>query len=363
MKKSLGRAVLIAFFSAAVLVCGFAHSASPRESSAARSLAPMAPGASGYHLLRKFNLGGEGGWDYISLDSSTRRLFISRSSHVMVVNVDSGRQVGDIENTPGVHGIALAPDLGRGFISDGAAGTITIFDMSTLKEIGTLPAGKNPDCIIYDAGTKRVFAMNGGSHDATVVDAPSEKVVATLPLPGRPEYAVADGAGHVYVNIEDKNEQAQIDSQNLAVTTHWSIAPCDSPSGLAMDVEHRRLFAGCENVMLVVTNPDTHAVVSTQAIGAGVDANRFDPGTNFIFSSNGHDGSLTVIHEDTPDNYTVVEDVPTQVNARTMELDPKTHEVYLVTAAYTAPPPPTPDDPHPRHGVVPGSFVLLVFGM
>lgn len=363
MKKSVATMLLVGSLAIAVLYSGFARVASSRKSSASHPSAPAHPGASGYHLLRKFSLGGDGGWDYISLDSPTRRLFISRSSHVMVVNVDSGKVVGDIPNTEGVHGIALAPDLGRGFISDGAAGTITIFDMSTLKEIGTVPAGKNPDAIIYDAGTKRVFAMNGGSDNSTVVDAVSEKVVATLPLPGRPEYAVADGAGHVYVNIEDKNEQAQIDSQNLAVTTHWSIAPCDSPSGLAMDIAHRRLFAGCDNVMLVVTSPDTHKVITTQAIGAGVDANRFDPGTNFVFSSNGHDGNLTVIHEDTPDNYTVVEDVPTQVNARTMELDPKTHEVYLVTAAYTAPPPPTADNPHPRRGVVPGTFVLLVFGM
>lgn len=361
MKKSLGALLLAGSLFIAIFFSGMARSATSPKTVAAS--APMHPGASGYHLLRKFSLGGDGGWDYISLDGPTRRLFISRASHVMVVNVDTGNQVGDIPNTSGVHGIALAPDLGRGFTSNGAAGTITIFDTSTLKEIGTAEAGKNPDAIIYDAGTKRIFAMNGGSQSSTVLDAATGKVISTLPLPGRPEYAVADGAGHVYVNIEDKNMQVQIDSQNLAVTTSWSIAPCDSPSGLAMDIDHRRLFAGCDNVMLLITNPDTHTVVSTQAIGAGVDANRFDPGTNFVFSSNGHDGSLTVIHEETPDTYTVVEDVPTQVNARTMELDPKTHEVYLVTAAYTASPAPTPDNPHPHRNVVPGSFVLLVFGM
>ena len=329
---------------------------------AARTLSTPDPGASGYHVLKIYDLGGSGGWDYITLDAPSRRLFIARSSRVMVVDEDSGRLLGEVENTPGVHGVALAPDLGRGFTSNGMAGTITIFDMSTLKEIATVEAGKDPDAIVYDPATKRVFAMNGNSHDVTVLDAPSGRVLATLTLPGRPEFAVADGAGHLYVNIVDKNEQAQIDSQNLAVTSHWSIAPCEAPTGLAMDIAHHRLFATCSNVMLAVVNADTHAVVSTQAIGEGPDAARFDPDSNFIFSSNGHDGSLTVIHEDTPDNYTVVENVPTQVNLRTMALDPRTHDVYLVTAAFTPPPLPTEDDPHPARVMVPGSFVLLVVG-
>jgi DNA-binding beta-propeller fold protein YncE len=362
MKRILAVKLATLAIIGACLLVGFATHSKLATLDLGWAAAPLSPGASGYHLVRKFTLGGDGSWDYITLDPPTRRLFIARSSRVMVVNVDTGTLIGEIENTPGVHGVALAPDLGRGFISAGGEDNVMIFDMSTLTTIGTAPAGKNPDAILYDANTKRVFAMNGGTHDTTVIDGPTGKVIATLPLPGRPEFAVADGAGHVYVNIEDKNEQVQIDSQNLAVTAHWSITPCESPSGLAMDVAHRRLFAGCDNVMLVVTNPDAHTVVSTQAIGAGVDANRFDPDLRYVFSSNGHDGNLTVIQEETPDTYTVVEDVATQVNARTMELDPKTQEVFLVTAAYTPPPPPTTEDPHPRRSVVPGSFVLLVFG-
>ena len=348
-------------FALLALVCALATLAF-RPHLAARPFFSADPGASGYHVVKIYDLGGSGGWDYITLDSASRRLFIARSSRVMVVDADSGRLLGQVENTPGVHGVALAPDLGRGFASDGAADMVTIFDMSTLKEIGTVPAGKGPDAIVYDPATKRVFAMNGSSHDVTVIDAPSGRVRATLALPGRPEFAVADGAGHLYVNIVDKNEQVQIDSQNLAVTSHWSIAPCEAPTGLAMDIAHRRLFATCSNVMLAVVNADTHAVVSTQAIGKGPDGAAFDPDTNFVFSSNGHDGSLTVIHEDTPNNYTVVEDVPTQVNARTMALELRTHVVYLVTAAYTPPPAPTEEDPHPPRELVPGSFVLLVVG-
>ena len=362
MTKSLQFTLAFALSFAACASVAFGLRAHSLDISVGLAASPADPGASGYHLLRKYDLGGDGGWDYVALDSSTRRLFISRSSRVMVVNVDTGKLVGEIDDTPGVHGIALASDLNRGFTSNGAAGNITIFDMSTLKEIGTVDAGKNPDAILYDDVTKRVFAMNGGSHDATVLDAPTGKVLATITLPGRPEYAVSDHAGHVFVNIEDKNAQAEIDSQNLVVISHWSIAPCESPTGLSMDRAHRRLFAGCRNVMLAVVNADTHAVVSTQAIGGGVDATRFDPGTGYVFSSNGHDGSLTVIKEETPDNYTVVEDVPTQVNARTMTLDPTTHEIYLVSAAYTPLPPATDEDPHPERKIVPGSFVLLVFG-
>ena len=346
--------------SLAILCALFALALRP---SAASPLAlPAHPGASGYHLLRKFALGGDGGWDYLSFDQATRRLFISRSSRVLVVNVDTGDLLAEIPDTPGVHGVALAPDLNRGFTSNGAANNVTIFDLATYKTLGTADTGKGPDAIIYDSVTKRVFAMNGGSHSVTVLDAPSGRVLSTIALPGRPEFAVSDHAGHVYVNIEDKNEMAEIDSQALVLISHWSIAPCESPSGLSMDRAHRRLFAGCDNVMLAVVNADTHKVVSTQAIGAGVDATAFDSDLNYVFSSNGHDGSLTVIKEETPDNYTVVEDVPTQVNSRTMAHDPQSHEIYLVTAALGPLPPATDEDPRPRRPILPGSFVLLVFG-
>ena len=321
------------------------------------------PGPSGYHLLKKITLGGEGGWDYITFDSPTRRLFISRQTKVIVLNVDSEKVVGEIPNTEGVHGIALAPEFNRGFTSNGRANTVTIFDMKTLAVIGTVQAGTNPDAIVYDPASKRIFTMNGRSSNSTAIDAATGKVVGTIALSGKPEFAVSDGAGHVYVNIEDKSEMWQIDSQKLTATTHWPLAPCKEPSGLAMDMEHRRLFSGCDNKMVAVVDADTGKVIATPEIGDGVDANGFDPGTGFVFSSNGESGTLTVIHEDTPDKYTVVENVPTQKSARTMALDPKTHEVFLVAAQFgPRPAAPTQDNPRGRPPILPSSFVVLIYG-
>jgi YVTN family beta-propeller protein len=320
------------------------------------------PGPSGYHLLKKITLGGEGGWDYITFDSPTRRLFISRQTKVIVLDIDSEKVVGEIPNTEGVHGIALAAEFNRGFTSNGRAGTVTIFDMKTLAVIDTVQAGTNPDAIVYDPASKRVFAMNGRSSNSTAIDAATGKVVGTIALSGKPEFAVADGAGHVYVNIEDKSEMWQIDSQKLTATTHWSLAPCKEPSGLAMDLEQRRLFSGCDNKMVAVVDADTGKVIATPEIGDGVDANGFDPGTGFAFSSNGESGTLTVIHEDTPDKYKVVENVSTQKSARTMTLDPKTHEVFLVAAQFGPRPAATPETPRPRPPILPNSFVVLIYG-
>jgi YVTN family beta-propeller protein len=325
------------------------------------AVASPAPGPSGYHLLKKIPLGGEGFWDYIIFDSPTRRLFISRGTKVVVLDVDSGKTVGEIPNTDGVHGIALAPDLNRGFTSNGRAGTVTIFDLKTLQVIGSVQVGSNPDAIVYDPVSRRVFAMNGRSNTATAIDA-SGNIAATIPVDGKPEFAVADGAGHVYVNIEDKSEEQQIDSQSLKVTATWPLAPCAEPSGLAMDIANRRLFAGCGNKMMAVINADTGKVIAKPPIGEGVDANGFDPGTGYAFASNGGSGTLTVVHEDSPDKYSVVEDVPTQAHARTMALDPKTHEVFLVTADFGPAPAATPDNAHPRPTMVKDSFVVLVFG-
>ncbi len=346
----------------AVSIAAFALIVSGSGNSLSAKPANAAPGPSGYHQLKKITLGGEGGWDYITFDSPTRRLFISRQTKVIVLDVDSEKVVGEISNTEGVHGIALAPEFNRGFTSNGRANTVTIFDMKTLAVIDTVQAGTNPDAIIYDPASKRVFAMNGRSSNSTAIDAATGKVVGTIALTGKPEFAAADGAGHVYVNIEDKNEMWQIDSQKLTATTHWSLAPCKEPSGLAMDVEHRRLFAGCDNKMIAVVNADTGKVVAMPEIGDGVDANGFDPGTGFVFSSNGESGTLTVIHEDTPDKYTVVENVSTQKSARTMTLDPKTHEVFLVAAQFGPRPAATPETPRPRPPVLPNSFVVLVYG-
>jgi YVTN family beta-propeller protein len=331
-----------------------------RPVSAAPSAA-QAPGPSGYHLLKKIKLGGEGFWDYLAFDSATRRLFITRGTKVIVLDVDSEKVVGEIPDTTGVHGIALAAASGNGFTSNGQAGTISIFDLKTLQVVGHAQAGTNPDAIVYDPATKRVFAMNGRSGDITAIDAVSGSVVGTIPVGGKLEFAAADGAGHLYVNVESKSEEVQIDSKNLVVTAHWPLDPCKEPSGLAIDAKNHRLFAGCDNKMMAVIDTDSGKVIATPAIGLGVDADAFDPGTDFAFASNGA-GTLTVVHEDSPNKFTVVEDVPTQTGARTMALDPKTHEVFLVTAEFMPPPAPTTENPHPRGGMVPDSFVVLVFG-
>jgi len=323
--------------------------------------APPPPGPSGYHLVKTIKVGGDGFWDYLSFDSPTRRLFISRGTHVVVLDVDSEKIVGEIPDTPGVHGIALAPDRGNGYTSNGQAGTISIFDLKSLQVVGHAQAEMNPDCIIYDPATKRVFAMNGRSGTATVIDAVTAMVVGTIQIGGKLEFAAADGAGHVYVNVEDKSEEVELDSKNMTVLARWPLDPCKEPSGLAIDAKHRRLFAGCDNKMMAVIDADTGKVIATPPIGAGVDADAFDPETGFAFASNGQSGTLTVVHEDSPDKFSVVEDVPTQGGARTMTLDPKTHEVYLVTAQFGPPPAPTPTNPRPFPTLVPDSFVVLVF--
>jgi DNA-binding beta-propeller fold protein YncE len=280
----------------------------------------------------------------------------------MVVDADSGKSVGDIADTPGVHGIALAPELGRGFTSNGREGTVSIFDIKTLTTSSKVKVGDNPDAILYDPATKRVFTFNGRSQDSTAIDAASGKVLGTIKLDGKPEFAASDAKGEIFVNIEDKSELVAIDPSKLEVKAKWPLAPCTEPSGLSIDRKNRRLFVGCDNKMMAVVDADSGKVIATPAIGEGVDADGFDPGTGFAFASNGQSGTLTVVHEDAPDKFSVVEDVPTQRGARTMALDPKTHEVFLVTADFGPRPAATPDNPRPRPPMVPNSFVVLVFG-
>jgi DNA-binding beta-propeller fold protein YncE len=317
--------------------------------------------ASGYHLLKKISLGGEGGWDYLTFDPGSERLYIARATHVIVLDPSSGKVVGDIPDTAGVHGIALAPELGRGFTSNGRAGTVTIFDLKTLATIGQAKTGENPDAIVYDPARERVFAMNGRSGDATAIEAATGKVAGTVPLGGKPEFAVADGRGRIYANIQDKSEIVTLDSQKLALVARWPLAPCEEPTGLALDPEHRRLFAGCGNKLMAVVDADSGKVIATLPIGSGVDATAFDPGLQYAYASNG-DGTLTVVHQDSPDKFTVVENVFTQRGARTMALDPSTHQVYLATADFAATPPPAPGQPRQRPATVPNTFVVLVFG-
>ena len=322
---------------------------------------PAQAGPSGYHLIKKVPLADDGFWDYLSVDSAARRLYVSRGNRVTVVDMDSYAVTGEVKDTAGVHGAAIAPELGRGFTSNGKSNTVTIFDTASLKPLGEVKTGQGPDCIIYDPASSRAFAFDGKSKEATAIDASSGAVAGTVALAGRPEFATSDGKGRVYVNLEDKSQVAVIDSLALSVTAQWSLSPCEEPSGMAIDAAHMRLFIGCSNKMMAIVDAGTGVVISTMPIGDHVDANTFDPGTGYAFSSNG-DGTLTVVHEDSPDKFSVVDNVVTQKGARTMALDPKTHNVFLMAASYGPTPAPTAEHPHSRPPVLPGSVVLLVFG-
>jgi DNA-binding beta-propeller fold protein YncE len=312
-------------------------------------------------VLRRLPFGGEGGWDYLTVDDAARRLYVSRGTHVMVVDLDAGKLAGDIPDTPGVHGVAVAPELGRGFTSNGRADSATIFDLKTLRPLGQVKTGANPDAILYDPASHRVFTFNGRGKDATVFEAATGAVVATLPLGGKPEFAAADGAGRVYVNVEDTAEVVEIDSRAPAVARRFPLKGCEEPTGLALDVAKRRVFSVCHNRVMTVLDAAAGAVIASVPIGEGVDGAGFDPATGLAFSSNGG-GSLTVVRESSPGKFEVAATVPTERGARTMALDPRTHEVYLPTASFGPPPPPTAESPRPRPAMVKDSFAILVIG-
>lgn len=325
---------------------------------AAPSPASAQAAAPGYHVIRRINAGGEGGWDYVTVDPEGNRLFLSRGTHAMVIDLGRDSVIGDIPNTAGIHGVALAPELNRGFTSNGRDSSVTIFDYKTLATIAVvkIPA-RNPDAILYDPATRRVFTFNGGTANATAIDATNGAVLGTVDLGGKPETAVSDG-GKIYANVEDKSEIAVFDPRTLVVQARWPLAPCEEPTGLAIDRVHQRLFAGCGNKTMAVVDMRTGNVVASLAVGAGVDAAGFDPATQLAFTSNG-EGSITVVHEDTPDKYTVVETVPTQRGARTMAVNPRTHRLYTVTAEFGPAPEPTADRPRPRPPMIAGTFVVL----
>jgi len=321
------------------------------------TLAVAAPAAN-YQLAQTYVLGGSGGWDYLTYDPASKRLFISRGTHVMVVDPSTGKIVGDIPNTPGVHGIALAPELSKGFTSNGADGTVTVFDLKTLATLATIQtSAKNPDGIAYDPASSRVFTFNGRSNDATVIDARTNAVVATIPLGGRPEFPAVDGRGMVYDNVESTSEIVAIDARSAKVVARFPLGSCLHPSGLSIDAQHRRLFAACTGEMGVV-DAGTGKLVATIPTGAGTDATSYDPTSGLAFASNGRDATLTVVHEDAPDRFTLLQNATTVVGARTMALDPQTGDVFLVTAKLVANPHPT--SPRDRYTAVPGSFELLV---
>jgi len=312
-----------------------------------------------YHMVQEIVLGGEGGWDYLTYDAEARKLYVSRSTRVDIVDPDSGKVVGTVPDTPGVHGVALAKELGKGYTSNGRDGTVTAFDLETLRKRGRIGAGTNPDAILFEPTTQRVFAFNGGSHDVTIIDAKTDAVIRTIPVGGKPEFAVADGQGHVYVNIEDTSEVLAIDARELSIRSRWPVALCADPTGISLDAKHHRLFVGCSNKLMAIVDADQGRLITTLPVGAGCDATAFDPQTNLAYSSNG-DGTLTVVRENGPGRFVVADNVPTKVGARTMALDSPRQRIYLVTAAFGPRPAATPDQPRPRPQMVPGSFTLLV---
>jgi DNA-binding beta-propeller fold protein YncE len=284
-----------------------------------------------FSVIKKIPIAGQGSWDYLAVDEGARRLYVSHGTQVEVLDVDSGAIVGKIENTLGVHGIAIAPALGRGFVSDGQSSTVTIFDLKSLKTIAEVPTGKKPDAIIYDPATSRVFVFNGGSNSATVIEAGDGQVAGTIDLGGGPEFAAADGNGYVYDNLEDESLVLKINSRTMKVEQRWPTAPCASPSSMAMDRANRRLFLGCRSKVMAVMNADTGKVMATLPIGDHVDATTFDAETRLIFNSNG-EGTVTVIRQESPDMYSVAETVKTLPRAKTSALDTKTHQLFLSTA-------------------------------
>ena len=321
-----------------------------------------APAVPKMEVLQHWKLGGAGGWDYLTLDASGR-LFISRASRVDVINVESGKIIGTIPDTQGVHGIAFADSLKRGFTSNGRANSVTAFDLDTLKIIQeTKVSGRNPDAILYEPTGKHVFTFNGASKDATVLDAGSLAVVATIPMPDKPEFAVEDGHGQIFVNIEsDPGQMVVIDSQKLTVKSTWPLPGCNGPSGLAIDTEHRRLFSVCDGKVMAVTDATSGKQVALVPIGEHPDAAAYDKKRGLVYSSNG-EGTLSVIRQDSANHYSLAQTVPTQPGARTLALDAVSGKVFLVTADFGAAPAATAEQPRPRPVPIADSFVVLVVG-
>ena len=315
----------------------------------------------GYRLLKTIPVGGEGGWDYALVEG--HRLYVSHATRLVIVDVDRDSVIGEIPNTNGIHGAAIATDLGRGFTSNGRDTTVTIFDLASLAVTGTVKVtGANPDAIQYDKFTERVFTFNGRGENATVIDATTGSVLGTIPLGGKPEFAQTDGKGLLYVNIEtDTGQVVVIDTRAMKEVRRYWLPGCEEPSGLAFDRERLRLFSVCGNAVMSVSDPATGKVVVTLPIGPGVDASAYDPATRLVFASNGGDGTMTVVHQESADKYTVLGNVATKRGSRTMALDPRTHLIYLSSAEFG--PAPAPTEPGGRPGrppMIPGSFAILV---
>jgi DNA-binding beta-propeller fold protein YncE len=321
-----------------------------------------ASGQSEYLLIKKTVIGGEGGWDYLTVDEKTRKLYVSHSTQVEVLNVDTHEKLGNIASLQGVHGIILIPKAGRGLTTNGRTNTVTLFDLKTLEKIVELPTGKNPDAGLYDPFSKRVFVFNHSGTSATAIDPFEGKVVGEVELGGGAiEAGVSDGNGAIYVNSEDTNEVIVFDPKSLKVKTRWSISPGEEPTGIALDTKTKRVFSVCHNGMMIVVNTENGQIVTTVPIGKGVDGVIFDPTTQLIISSNG-EGSLSVIKEVSANEFKVIQTVKTERGARTIAFDPKTHHVFVSTAQYGETPAATTENPNPRPPVIPGTFMVLEYG-
>ncbi|HWE36590.1 MAG TPA: YncE family protein [Isosphaeraceae bacterium] len=316
--------------------------------------------AARYEKVRKIAIGGEGGWDFLEVDSANRKLYVARGNRVIVVDLDTEKVVGEIAGTPGVHGIAFVPGLNRGFTSNGGNSTVTAFDLKTLKTLGTVKANGRPDIIIYEPVSRRVLSFNHATNDITAIDPAAMKVVGTLAAGGVPELACADEKGHVFCNLEDKSEVLEFDAKTMKMIKTYSLAPGEEPTGLAFDAKQRKLFSTCANRKLIVSDADSGKVVQALEIGTGPDGCVFDADRKLIFSSNGGDGTLTIIRETSPGKYEVAGNIKTQVSAKTIALDPKTHRLYLSAATRAATPAAAKKGGRP--GYEPGSFVVLVVG-
>ncbi len=328
----------------------------------AAPLPAQTPAGGPFHVQQEWKIGGDGGWDYMAVDPVSKLLYITRGNHVIAIDTSAGKQVADITGLHGTHGVVFSSDGVHGYITDGGGNQVAEFNRKTNVIEKTIPAGTGPDGAVFDPATKTVWAFNGRSHDVTVIDTNTNAVVATVALPGKPEFPVSDGKGFVYDNIEDKSEIVKLDANAHTVVATWPVAPCESPSGLAIDREHHRLFAVCDGGKMAVVDTESGKVVATPAIGDGPDAARFSPSDQYAFSSNGQSGTLTVVHEDDADHYSVVQNLATKRGARTMAMDPDGSHLYTVTAEFGPRPEPTADNPRPRPTIVPGSFEVIVIG-
>jgi YVTN family beta-propeller protein len=321
----------------------------------------FAQSSSKYHVIKTFHVGGQGWWDYLAVNSSLKRIYVSHGTQVNIIDEISGDSIGIIPNTEGVHGIAFAPDFDKGYTSNGRSNTVSVFNLKTNKVLKQIDVGKNPDAIIYDTFSKEVFVCDGRSNEASVIDPSSDKVVATINLSGKPEEAVSDNKGNVFVNIEDKNEIVKVNMKSYKIENRWKIGKGESPSGLAIDKKNGILFSGCDNKLMIVLNIHDGKILAQLPIGEGCDGVVFDNKYMDAFSSN-REGTLTMVHEDSPDKFHVAATIPTKNGARTSTIDEKTHNIFLSAADFEPAPAPTAENPHPRPKIVPNSFVVIEVG-